>query len=79
MLTGGGVPDDEWDKPQIDIPRINDVELRKFQSAILKEVTTTLDEKMGSFRTTLKSEMEDHMNKRVGEVRVTTEGVMCNV
>ena len=50
------------------------MELRKFQSAILKEVTTTLDEKMGSFRTTLKSEMEDHMNKRVGEVRMSRHG-----
>ena len=67
-VKGGGVPDSDWNEPLHEVPHVDDAELHKFRSAILKEVTATLEKEIGTFRTALKGEMEDNMNKRVEEV-----------
>ena len=70
MFEGGGVPDKDWNDPLPKPPsHIHNTELEKLREAIIREVDMTLKKEIILFQSTLRTEMEAHVNKLVGEVR----------
>lgn len=67
-ITGGGVSDNDWSEPLPEIHHMDETELRAFRKAIFREVAETVEREIGTFKATVKTDMEAHLNKRVREV-----------
>ena len=63
MYEGGGVPDSDWNDPAPWAQEPNDV-----RDSIFREVTVKLRKDIGLLQSTLRTEMEAHVEKLVGEV-----------
>ena len=66
MHGGGGVPDNDWNEPTPN--SVWPEELVDLRESILREVAMNLRRDIGLFQNALRTEMEAHVEKLVGEV-----------
>ena len=64
MYGGGGVPDNDWNEPTPIWPK----ESGDLRESIFREVSVNLRKDIGLFKSALRTEMEVHIEKLVGEV-----------